>query len=132
MKTWGDRLIAIAATLACVAVLGALTVVVADWIDPSRDGPTTYRLALLWTAGITAMYSPLYSWLGLIVLAVSVPWLERQPKAVYALAGVLMALPLLPMAETLPDKVIRVGIGALYGEIFRRILAYRINEKWNH
>lgn len=131
MTDWGNKLIAAVATLALIAVLGALTVIVADWIDPTREGPTATGLALVWAVGITAMYSPLTYWIVLLVMLISLPWLVRQPKLTFALAGLLLALPLVLQGETIADKAIRLALGGVYGEVFRRLLIYRLGEKWN-
>jgi hypothetical protein len=126
MTGWGDRLIACAATLAAVAVIGALTVVLASFLDPHDAGPTPIWLAVIWTFGIAAQYSPLVAWVGVLVLAALVPWLAKQPVWMWALVGAVLATPAIYYGGTVADHLIRFGIGALYGETFRRLIAFEL------
>jgi len=123
---WGDRLIASAATLAAVAVIGALTVVVASFLDPREAGLTPLGLAVIWTFGIAAQYSPLVAWAGVLILAALVPWLSRRKAWMWPLVGLLLAIPATYLGGTLADHLIRFAIGALYGEVFRRMIALEL------
>ena len=126
MTGWGDRLIAVAATLASVAVIGALTVVIASFLDPREAGSTPLWLAVIWTFGIAAQYSPLVAWVGVLVLAALVPWLSKRPAGIWALAGLALATPAIYYGGTIADHAIRFAIGALYGEAFRRWLKFEL------
>ena len=122
---WGDRLIAVAGTLAAVAVIGAFVTVAVSYVDKGGADGMPLWIAYLWGFGSAAMHSPKLAWIGLLVLAALQPWLARQPAWVWAMAGLVVTLPFHFQPGTRVDLVIRLTLGLVYGEVFRRLIAFR-------
>jgi hypothetical protein len=56
---------------------------------------------------------------------------KYQSAWVWLLAGLLVTAPLHLQTGTSADLLIRLALGLLYGEIFRRLIAYRFRERWS-